>query len=262
MTKIIDGKKIAEKVKDEIVKQIYHLKELRPNLAIILVGKREDSLLYVKLKEKEAKKVGIDTHLYMLDEDVAEEELIKTIEFLNNDKLIDAILVQLPLPKKFNTNKVINSIDKKKDVDGFRLDHPSYIVSPVISSIKASLDNINFKGEGKNACILYNSEIFAAEIKKLLKEYSLKIINEKDLKKADLLITAVGKPRFIKKDMLKKDVVVIDIGITKEASKVYGDCDFKDLKDYVSYITPVPGGIGPMTIAFLFKNVLEIFNRR
>lgn len=262
MSKIINGKKIAEKIKDSLVKEIYNLKELRPNLAIVLVGKREDSLIYVKLKEKEAKKVGIDTHLYFLDENVSEKELINTIKFLNSDKLIDAILVQLPLPKKFSTDKIINSIDKKKDVDGFRLDHPDYIISPVMSAIKASLDSIKFKGEGKTACILYNSEIFALEIKKTLEKYNLKIIDKKDLKKADLLITALGKPRFIKKDMLKEGVVIIDIGITKEGDKVYGDCDFEDLKGYASYITPVPGGIGPMTIAFLFKNVLEIYNRR
>ncbi len=262
MTKIINGKKIAEKVKDDLVKQICKLKNIRPNLAIILVGNREDSILYVKLKEKEAKKVGIDTHLYFLDESISEEELINTIEFLNNDPLIDAILVQLPLPKKFSTDKIINAIDKNKDVDGFRLDHPDYIVSPVILAIKASLDSLKFKGEEKTACILYNSEIFALEIKKLLRKYGLKILDKKYLKKADLLITALGKPRYIKKEMLKKNVIVIDIGITKEGNKVYGDCDFEDLNGYASYITPVPGGIGPMTIAFLFKNVLEIYNRR
>jgi methylenetetrahydrofolate dehydrogenase (NADP+) / methenyltetrahydrofolate cyclohydrolase len=262
MTKIINGKKIAEQIKNDLVKEIYKLNGLRPNLAIILVGKREDSLLYVKLKEKEAKKIGIDTHLYYLDENISEKELLNTIDFLNKDNLIDAILVQLPLPEKFLTDKIINAIDRKKDVDGFRLNHPDYIISPVISAIKASLDSFKFKGEGKTACILYNSEIFALEIKKLLKEYNLKLLDKKDLKKADLLITALGDPEFIKKEMLKKQVIIIDIGITKKADKVYGDCDFKDLNGYASYITPVPGGIGPLTIAFLFKNVLEIFNCR
>ncbi len=262
MFKKIDGQKIAEKVKDNIAKQIYKLDGLRPNLAIILVGDREDSKIYVKLKEREAKKVGIDTHIYYLDKDVDEKEIIRVIEFLNQDKLIDAILLQLPLPKKFSTNKIINTIQKEKDVDGFRLDHPDYIVSPVMSAIKASLESIKINEKYKTACVLYNSEIFGQETKKVLKEYSLKILNNRDLKKADIVVTALGKPEYIKKDMLKEGVVLIDIGITKKEKKVYGDCDFDDLKNHASYITPVPGGIGPMTIAFLFKNVLEIYKRR
>ncbi len=262
MAKKINGQKIAEKVKDNLVKQIYKLDGLRPNLAIILVGEREDSKLYVNLKEKEAKKVGIDTHTYHLDKDVDENELIRVIEYLNQDSLIDAILLQLPLPKKFSTNKIINTIKKEKDVDGFRLDHPDYIVSPVMASIKASLESIKIDEKYKTACILYKSEIFGQEIKKVLKDFNLKILNEKDLKKADVVVTALGKPEFIKKDMVKEGVVLIDIGITKKEKKVYGDCDFNDLKNHASYITPVPGGIGPMTIAFLFKNVLEIYKRR
>ncbi len=262
MVKKIDGQKIAEEVKDNLVKQIYKFSELRPNLAIILVGKREDSKIYVNLKEKEAKKVGIDTHVYHLNEDVDEKELIEVIEFLNQDKLIDAILLQLPLPEKFSTNKIINTIKKEKDVDGFRLDHPDYIISPVMSAIKASLQSIKINENQKTACVLYNSEIFGQEIKKVLKEFNLKILDKKNLKKADILVTALGKPEYIKKDMLKKGVIIIDIGITKKGKKVYGDCDFKDLKNHASYITPVPGGIGPMTIAFLFENVLEIYKRR
>ncbi len=262
MLKKINGQKIAEKVKDNIAKQIYKLDGLKPNLAIILVGKREDSRLYVNLKEREAKKLGIDTHVYYLDENVDEAELIRVIEFLNQDEFIDAILLQLPLPKKFSTNKIINTIKKEKDVDGFRLDHPDYIISPVMSAIMASLKSVNINKNQQTACILYNSEIFGQEIRKVLKKINLKILDKKDLKKADVVVTALGKPEYIKKDMVKKGVVIIDIGITKKGKKVYGDCDFNDLKNHASYITPVPGGIGPMTIAFLFKNVLEIYNRR
>jgi methylenetetrahydrofolate dehydrogenase (NADP+) / methenyltetrahydrofolate cyclohydrolase len=261
MLKKIDGKKIAEKVKDKLVKQIYSLLGRRPSLAIILVGKREDSKIYVSLKEREAKKVGIDTHTYYLDETVDEKELIRVIDFLNQDDLIDAILLQLPLPEKFSSNKIINTIKKEKDVDGFRLDHPDYIISPVMAAIKASLKSININENQKTACLLYNSEISGQEIKKVLKEFKLKILDKKNLSKADVLITALGKPEYIKKDMVKKGVIIIDIGITKKGNKVYGDCDFNDLQNHASYITPVPGGIGPMTIAFLFKNVLEIYNR-
>lgn len=262
MYKKIDGHKIANQVKDQIVKKIKSLPGLRPNLAIILVGEREDSKLYVRLKEKEGKKVGVDIHTYKLDKDIDEQELLAVIDFLNKDELIDGILVQLPLPKKFNTDKIINKILAEKDVDGFRFNHPDYIISPVVSSIKACLEEIKFKANNKKACILNNSDIFAYEIKKMLLDYNLKIINKDNLKKADLVITALGKPHFLKKDMIKKGATVIDIGISKQETKVLGDADPISLKDHISYLTPVPGGIGPMTIAFLFKNVLEIFNQR
>lgn len=261
MYKIIDGKKIAEKIKDEIAIKIYKLKGPRPNLAIILVGEREDSKLYVSLKEKEAKKVGIDIHTYKLDDDINESELLDLIDFLNQDELIDGILVQLPLAKKFNTDKVISKIKKEKDVDGFRKDHPDYIISPVVASILKCLESISFK-KNQKVCILNNSKIFGDEIKKALKVYDLKFLNRKDLNKADLVISALGKPHFLKKEMIKKDAVVIDIGITKIGNKVLGDADNISLLNHISYLTPVPKGIGPITIAYLFKNVLEIYLRK
>jgi len=239
MYKKISGHLIADKLKSDLVKKIYKSNKLRPNLAIILLGDREDSKIYVNLKEKESKKVGID-----------------------KDELIDGILVQLPLPKKFDTDKIINSIDPDKDVDGFRLDHPDYIVSPVMAAIKASLNSIGFLGDNKKACILNNSQIFGQEIEKILKPFNLKIVKKDKLKEADLVITALGKPHYLKKEMLKKGVIIIDIGITKQENKVLGDADPVSLKNWASYITPVPGGIGPMTIAFLFKNVWEIYRRR
>jgi methylenetetrahydrofolate dehydrogenase (NADP+) / methenyltetrahydrofolate cyclohydrolase len=262
MYKKIDGHKIADRVKDQIVKKINSFSGLRPNLAIILVGEREDSKLYVSLKEKEGKKVGVDIHTYRLNSDVEEKELISVLKFLNKDELIDGVLVQLPLPKKFNTNKIINNILPVKDVDGFRLNHPDYIVSPVVASIKACLDEIKFKGDKKLGCILSNSDIFAHEIKKMILDYQVKIVNKDDLRKADLVITAIGKAHYLKKEMIKKEAVVIDIGISKQDNKVLGDADPISLKEHISFLTPVPGGIGPMTIAFLFKNVLEIFCRR
>ena len=261
MIKKIDGKKIAERVKDEIAQEIYFFKGLRPNLAIILVGERPDSKLYVSLKEREAKKVGVDTHIYRLDADVPEEELISVISFLNTDETIDGILIQLPLPEKFDTDKVIEVLDSEKDVDGFQLAHPKYIMSPVLASVKACLEEIKFDVTGKSACVLYNSEIFGNSVKDLLKEIGIKNITDKS-EKADLLITALGKPNFIKKGMIKEGAVIIDIGITQVDEEVFGDVDFDSVKDKGAYITPVPGGIGPMTIAFLFKNVLTIFKKR
>jgi len=261
MVKIIDGRKIAEKVKDAIVQEIQDFNGPRPNLAIILVGEREDSQLYVSLKEKEGKKIGVDTHLYKLASDVLEKELLEIIGFLNNDPLIDGILVQLPLPPSFDTDKVIAAIAPQKDADGFHPAHPDYVMSPVLASILACLQNIKFKPVGKTACVLHNSEVFGLSVKKLLEDLGLKVVLKNNPEAADLLVTALGQPHAIKKEMVKEGAVIIDIGITKVDGKVLGDVDFEDVKDKAGYITPVPGGIGPMTIAFLFKNVLEISKR-
>ncbi len=262
MVKIIDGKKIAEKVKDEIAKNIFDLKGPRPNSAIILVGERADSQLYVSLKEKEGKKVGVDTHTYRLPENISEQELLDVIGFLNKDEMIDGILVQLPLPEKFDTDKIIAAIDPSKDVDGFHPLHPEYIVSPVMASILACLEDINFSAAGKTACVLYNSEVFGKNVKDILEKKGMKVVLKDHPEQADILVTALGEPHKIKKEMIKDGAVIIDIGITKKEGKVLGDVDFEDVKDRAGFITPVPGGIGPMTIAFLFKNVWEIFKRK
>ncbi|MDD4332640.1 MAG: bifunctional 5,10-methylenetetrahydrofolate dehydrogenase/5,10-methenyltetrahydrofolate cyclohydrolase [Patescibacteria group bacterium] len=276
---IIDGKKIAEKIKDQVTKKIFALKEARPNLAIILVGEREDSKLYVNMKEREAKKVGIDTHIYRCEADISEVEIIKTIEFLNNDNLIDAILVQLPLPSGFDTDKIIAKIDPKKDVDCFHPENVKILLStcnheevipPLIKVVLEILGSIKCNLVKKKVCVIANSDIFGKSMAKVLEcrgaEVEITASDQEDLKnktcKADILITAIGKPKFIKKDFIKKDAVVIDIGITKEGEKVFGDVDFEDVKDTVGFITPVPGGVGPMTIAMLFKNTLELYKRR
>jgi len=262
MVQKIDGRAIAERIKDEIARQIYEFNGPRPNLAIILVGEREDSKLYVSLKEQEAKKVGVDTHLYELDKDVSEAELLKVINFLNEDKLIDGILIQLPLPPQFNTDKIIAALDPNKDVDGFHERHPDYIMSPVLASILACLEEIKFDFKNKTACVLHNSDIFGLSVKKILEENGLRVVLKEEPEQADLLVTALGKPHFVKKEMIKDKAVIIDIGISKVDGKVLGDVDYEDVKDKAEYITPVPGGIGPMTIAYLFKNALEIFKKR
>lgn len=262
MVQKIDGRKIAERVKDEITKEIYQLNGPRPNLAIILVGDRADSKLYVSLKKKEGKKVGIDTHLYKLDTDILQEELLKVINFLNKDETIDGILVQLPLPDKFNTDKIMAAIDPKKDADGFHPNHPDYILSPVLAAVLACLQEIKFDVAGKTAGILYNSEVFGLSVKKILEDLGMKVNLKVKPEEADLLITALGEPRRVKASMIKKDAVIIDIGISRVGEKILGDVDFEDIKNKAGFITPVPGGIGPMTIAFLFKNVWEIYKRR
>ncbi|MDD5071162.1 MAG: bifunctional 5,10-methylenetetrahydrofolate dehydrogenase/5,10-methenyltetrahydrofolate cyclohydrolase [Patescibacteria group bacterium] len=283
--KIIDGQILAKKIKDQLVKEILKLNDnkpdcqKRPNLAIILVGDREDSKLYVGLKEREAKKVGIDTHIYRCPDNTEEKKILETIECLNKDKLIDGILVQLPLPVGFDTNKIIKTINPEKDVDCF---HPenlkiilgscrhNHILSPVFSAVLEMLKNINCQLKGKQVCIIANSDIFGKSLAKILECQGAKVkiakANDQNLasktSQADVLITAIGKPRFIKKNMVKKEVVVIDIGITKEGEKVCGDVDFAEVKNKAGYITPVPGGVGPLTIAMLFRNTLELYKNK
>ena len=284
MAQIIDGKLLAEKIKNEVVNEIVKLSKdktdgfnRRPNLAIILIGDRDDSRLYVDLKEKEAKKIGIDTHIYRCADNTPEQEIFEMIGYLNKDEQIDAILVQLPLPAGFDTDGIIHAIKPAKDVDRF---HPNNleklfktcnhadIMPPVAAVVTYILNNIDFKLENKDVCLVVNSEIFGASLKKVLecKGAKVRITNakNKNLEKdcqADLLISAVGQPGLIKKEMVKKGAVVIDIGIAKESGKIYGDVDFDDVEEQAGFITPVPGGVGPMTIAMLFKNTLALYRQ-
>lgn len=262
MYKIIDGRKIADKIKDDLVQEIFSYKDRRPSLAIILVGSREDSKLYVSLKEEEAKRVGVDTHLYTFPEETKSEDVLEAISFLNQDDGVDAILIQLPLPKHLNTDEIINALNPEKDADGFHPRKPSHIKPPVLSAITACLESIPLEGKGKSACILNKSEIFGVSVQQLLEERKFEIIGVDDIKKADLIITATGRPASVKADMMKKGVAIIDIGISKNKNKVSGDVDTESAREYASYLTPVPGGVGPMTIAFLFKNVLQIFKSK
>jgi len=283
---IIDGKALAEKIKDNIVKEIIKMNKdqvgivnKRPDLAIILVGEREDSKLYVNLKEKEAIKVGIDTHLYQCSDNTNEREILEMIDCLNKDNSIDAILVQLPLPKGFDTDAIILAIDPTKDVDGFHQDNLEKLfktcdlgrlIPPVHGAVMEILKSIKFDLEDKPVCIISNSDIFGKSLAHVLTCQGAKVtvtnIKDKELAKkssqADVLIIAVGKPKFIKKEMIKQDAVVIDIGISRLGKKVVGDVDAEDIKDKAGYLTPVPGGVGPLTIAMAFKNTLKLYRRR
>ncbi len=285
MTKIIDGKKIAEKIKDEVVKDVEKLCEAtkmttrRPNLAIILVGDREDSCLYVDMKEREAKKVGIDTHVYRCEVDTTEKEILDMINYLNKDEEMDAILVQLPLPDNFDTDKIIRAIDPEKDVDRFHPDNLNIVLStcnhdqvmpPVFEVVLEMLEDIKKEIKDSKVCIVSNSDIFGNSLAKVLecKGGSVTVVSPDDnnLKdkssQADILITAVGKAKFLTKDYIKKEATVIDVGIKKEGKKVFGDVDFESADGQAGYITPVPGGVGPMTIAMLFRNTVKLFKNR
>lgn len=256
---IIDGHKIANQVKDSLAKKVFKHKELRPSLAIILIGEREDSALYVKLKEKAAKEVGIDTHLYKLSQEIQEEELFSVIDFLNNDQQIDAILLQLPIPQHLDTKKIISRINLNKEVDGLS---SKIVNSPLVSAVQASLESVNFD-KNKKACLLYKSEEFGQSLKNLLvNKFDVNILPKEKTNQADLIISALGKPGFIKENDIKENAVLIDIGINKLKGKVVGDFDFLSVKNKASHITPVPGGIGPMTVAFLLENVWQLYSRK
>ncbi|MFO7806870.1 MAG: bifunctional 5,10-methylenetetrahydrofolate dehydrogenase/5,10-methenyltetrahydrofolate cyclohydrolase [Candidatus Moraniibacteriota bacterium] len=278
--RLIDGKKIAEKVKDEIVGEILEKNgqdvsnvQDRPNLAIIMAGSREDSNIYVKIKREEAKKVGVDTHFYQLNSEDGQKELLQIINHLNQDEEIDAILIQMPLPERFDADEAVYSIDPNKDADCFHPknmrkinDFESEFLPPVFGAIREILKDINFDFKNKKACIIGNSEIFGKNLGKFL---ALKGVESDFVKsstsnlaektnKADLLISVVGKPGFITKDFVKEDAVVIDVGIVNKNGKVLGDVNLESVKNKASHITPVPGGVGPLTVAMLLKNTLTL----
>lgn len=285
MSEIIDGRQMAEKIKDRVVEEILAINQgdkscpKRPNLAIILLGNREDSEIYVSKKESEAKKVGIDTHIYRCAENTPETEVFAMIDTLNKDRSIDAILVQLPLPEGYDTDGIIRAIDPKKDVDRFHPDNievllktcrHEHVMPPIFQVILVILEEIKYNLEGSRICIVANSDLFLRSLAKVMEcrgaDTCMVHANDSDLKgktrEADVLITAVGKPGFITEDMIKEDVVIIDIGIIKEGKKVVGDVNFEECQDKASFITPVPGGVGPLTIAMLFKNTLELYKER
>jgi len=278
--KLIDGRALAEKIKDGIAKEIYNLNGPRPGLAIILIGERPDSQLYVRLKEKQSRAVGIDTHVYYCEDSITEDKVIETINFLNNDDSVDAILVQLPLPSHLHTEKIVNTIVSEKDVDGFtkknlealmRNDMKTALLPPVYAVILTILSSINQSLAEKKVTLIANSDIFVDNLAETLRRQGAEVTiadsNDNNLssltKQADVIITAVGKPHYITADMIKSNATIIDIGIsTGSDGKVQGDVDADSLEDITGYITPVPGGVGPMTIAMAFWNTLEIFKRR
>jgi methylenetetrahydrofolate dehydrogenase (NADP+)/methenyltetrahydrofolate cyclohydrolase len=270
-----------KKIKTTIADEIHSLNGSRPGLAIILVGERPDSSLYVGLKEKQAKSVGIDTHLYRCDDDITQANLISTIEFLNNDPAIDAILVQLPLPTHLDTHAIINTINPAKDVDGFtkknlellmsESENQTAILPPVYAVIIAMLQSINFSLEGKQVTLLANSEIFADNLSEVLErqggivtlvEHTTENLQAITLQ-SDVIISALGKAHYLTSEMIKPGTVIIDIGISHgDDGKIKGDVDVSGLDNIEGWLTPVPGGVGPMTIAMAFWNTLQMFKKR
>lgn len=277
--KIIDGKALAEKIKDGIAREIHALNGPRPGLAILLVGQRPDSKLYVSLKEKQSRAVGIDTHVYYCEQDITQTEIIKTIEFLNNDPAVDAILVQLPLPSHLDTDTIVNTIKPTKDVDGFtktnlaalmKTDNTEAILPPVYAVILTMLSSINQTLQNKTVVLIANSDIFEENLAEVLRRQGAQVLladsNDATLSttthQADIIITAVGKAHYLTSDMVKPNTTIIDIGIsTGKDGTVQGDVEAESFTNLEGYLTPVPGGVGPMTIAMAFWNTLEMFKK-
>ncbi len=275
---LINGRQLAENIKDDITENIYNLGGPRPNLAIILVGQRPDSQLYVKLKQQEAKKVGIDTHFYGCPENISQVELLETIHFLNNDPLIDGILLQLPLPQHLNADEAVNAINPDKDVDGFTAENlnrlknnqPQAIIPPVFGVVLRLIAEQQLDLTDKLAIILGNSTIFGDHLAELIKQQGaeVEIYHQLDkktqarLNQAQLIISALGQPLAVKIKQPPKNYLIIDIGITKKASKVYGDVDLKSIDSTIDgWATPVPGGVGPLTIAMALNNTLLLYQQ-
>ena len=277
---IIDGKKEAQLLRDEIKKEIFSIKSKNnkvPGLTVILIGDFVPSLIYVKNKEKNAKEVGINSEVIRYSKEVTEQEVLKKIKELNVNDAVSGILVQLPLPPQINKEKIINSIDPLKDVDGFHPINVGNLASGYNAIVPCTplgclflIKKIESNLSGKHAVIIGRSNLNGKPMAQLLlkENCTVTIVHSKtnDLKieclKADILIAAVGVPNLVKGDWVKEKSIIIDVGINKVGDKIIGDVDFDAVKEKVRAITPVPGGVGPMTIACLLKNTLECFKGR
>lgn len=247
--KIINGKTIADRILADLKEEIER-KKLKPCLAVILVGHEPASLVYIQKKEQAAQKIGVEIKKYLLSEEVSEKEILDLIDSLNDDRQVSGILVQLPLPNHLAADRIIQAIRPAKDVDGFVKN--SRFKSPFILAVERALQETSRDLTGKKAVALVNSNIFGQALKLQLKK--LEFI--KDLKKADIIITALGQPNCIKGDMIKEGVILIDGGISKQNGKVVGDIDQESVKDKAKWLSPVPGGLGPITVVFLLKNLV------
>lgn len=283
--KLIDGKATSAQIKEEIAQEVILLKEKggkTPHLAAILVGSDGASMTYVNAKVKACKKVGFNSTLIDLPEDTTEEQLLHEIELLNKDADIDGFIVQLPLPDQIDEQKVLMAVNPNKDVDGFHptnigkmtLDLPSFLPATPYG-IMELLERYNIETSGKNVVVIGRSHIVGRPMSILMSQkrkagnatVTLVHSRTKNLKeftqKADIIVVALGVAEFLKGDMIKEGATIIDVGITrvkddtkKRGYRLAGDVDFESVKDKVGYITPVPGGVGPMTIAMLLKNTL------
>lgn len=277
---IIDGKKLAKQIRENLKIECEELKEkgINPKLAVIMVGDDKASKIYVKNKSKACNEIGIKYEEYLLDENINQNELIELIEKLNNDKTVHGILLQSPVPEGLDINEAFRKISPEKDVDGFNptnvgklaLNQDTF-VSCTPYGIMRMFEAYNIDLEGKKVVIIGRSNIVGKPLMQccLNKNATVTICHSKTknikehIKDADVVISAIGKPEYVTADMVKDGVIVIDVGINRnEDGKIVGDVDFENVSKKASYITPVPGGVGPMTIAMLMNNVIKACNKQ
>lgn len=271
---ILDGKSLAQKIRQQLKEKISQL-NTPPTLAVIIVGNNPASEIYVKSKEKACLEVGITPKTYTLEEETTQQELLNIINQLNNSKDINGILVQLPLPKHLDTTAILQSISPIKDVDGFHPLNSGYLIQNTSQGyipctpkgIIRLLKEANTDLSGLNAVVIGRSQIVGLPIAQLLIQQNCTVTtahsktrNLKEIcKNADILVSAIGKPEFITKEFIKSNAIIIDVGINRTPNGLKGDVCFNDAQTLAKYITPVPGGVGPMTIAMLLENTYEAF---
>jgi methylenetetrahydrofolate dehydrogenase (NADP+)/methenyltetrahydrofolate cyclohydrolase len=276
---IIDGKKTAADLRSNLKNEVDNLKKKFnrvPGLTVILIGEYAPSKIYVRNKEKSAVEIGLKSEIIKYPDTVDEKTVLEKISELNNDENVSGILVQLPLPKHINNKKIIDAIDPNKDVDGFHPNNVGNLSSGYESSIPCTplgchflIKKIEPNLNGKKAVVLGRSNLNGKPMTQLLLKENCTVTiahsKTKNLKeeclKADILVVAVGIPKLVKGDWVKKGSIVIDVGINKTEEGIVGDVDFDEVSKHAKAITPVPGGVGPMTIACLLKNTIECFKR-
>ncbi len=277
MAIILDGTTLANKIKSRLkieIEKYINKYQIEPHLAVVLVGADPASETYVRFKEKASMQVGMKSTIIKKPADISEQELIEVIEELNNDPSVHGILLQLPIPKHINSEKVINSINYRKDVDGFANENVAKLsknqdalVPCTPLGITRILDEYNIKTEGEHCVIIGRSQIVGKPMAQLMLQRNSTVtichsrtMNIREItNQADILIAAIGKAHMVDESFVKDGAVVIDVGVSRVDGKLYGDVNFEKVETKASYITPMPGGVGPMTIACLLENTLKCY---
>lgn len=270
---LLDGVRTAEIIQRKIAEEVARIKE-DITLAIFMVGNNQASQIYVHNKERACELVGIKARIYKFDENISQKEIIKVIDECNNDESVTGIMVQLPLPSHLDQEALLDRIDPNKDVDGLNIVNQGKLFNnrPTIEPATAKgiitlLKNNNIDIAGKNAVVIGRSRLVGRPVAMLLMKENAtvtichsKTVNLKEItKRADILVVATGKPKMVTEDMVKRDAVVVDVGINRVAGKLCGDVDFENVQNVAGFITPVPKGVGPMTIATLLQNVISCY---
>lgn len=275
--KLLDGIKVRDSISIKIKKEVEKIK-IKPKLVILQVASDERSSVYVRQKKIFGERLGFEIEHVQLDKNISEKEIIEKIRIFNKDIFTNGIIIQLPLPKNIDQLKLLEEIDPIKDVDGMHSKNISLILNGDMSGIIPAttkgilslLDFYNIKISGKKVLILGRSSLVGrpTALSFINQDATVTICHSKsnkikeEIKKSDIIISAIGKPNFIKKDFVKKGQIMIDVGITKIKDNILGDVDFKPVSKIVSYITPVPGGVGPMTVISLFENLLLAYKKQ